>query len=529
MKPTSRFLHRICLSTALIFSILLPPSNSMANTWVITFGFTLYSPNTLPNVAVGDTIIWQGSFLSHPLQSTSVPPGASTFFNNTGTSFGYVVNVQGTYSYQCNNHAVCCNMTGSFDAAVTGVVDQRTYEQPSTFRLDQNFPNPFNPSTSIQLKIDANVELTATQNQSGSRINTNFRDDDPFNPLRAKIFVIYNFNPTFGIETEILFDNHGKKIDRSKDQPVRIDGLFLSIHRAFRAPVNLWIGRIPTPVGGFTARSYPHINPLIGFPLMYQYKLPINPFDVNDVPMQRAFRDGLNRGATMVYEACWINGVSVFGTIDRFNYMVAVAKGTLSNPEAIKNKGVQIAGRIGVKPLDWLNIGISAAIAPYLENGASVPAGTAVEDVKHRLVGLDAQAIFSHIDLHGEVMYNNWDTPRLLDSRLSATSWFLEGKFSPFSRFYIALRIDRLVFGDMTANSTGDKEPWGYNVSRQEFGLGFRIIPEFTIKAVVQHNVIAAPTETQVTIYAVQGLLRVEDIQNVFSGGENKIPEKPKY
>ena len=65
-------------------------------------------------------------------------------------------------------------------------------------------------------RLDANVELTGatfTPNTEPERnINTNFRNDDPFNPVRGKLFPHIRLNDVFGIEGEFLFDNKAKKI-----------------------------------------------------------------------------------------------------------------------------------------------------------------------------------------------------------------------------------------------------------------------------------------------------------------------------
>ncbi len=58
------------------------------------------------------------------------------------------------YNYRCNIHGgPPYYMTGSFDALVTGVGDKQISEQPRLFRLDQNFPNPFNPTTFIRFSV----------------------------------------------------------------------------------------------------------------------------------------------------------------------------------------------------------------------------------------------------------------------------------------------------------------------------------------------------------------------------------------
>lgn len=79
---------------------------------IITFPGFAYSPNTL-TVEVGDVVTWNGNFSTHPLESVTVPQGADTFFNNTGTTFSYTIAIPGTYTFHCTIHSV---MTGTITA-----------------------------------------------------------------------------------------------------------------------------------------------------------------------------------------------------------------------------------------------------------------------------------------------------------------------------------------------------------------------------------------------------------------------------
>jgi plastocyanin len=129
-------------SKVVLFTLLSLTCTSLtrAATHVIEFGGALgnrYSPSGL-QVAIGDVITWNGDFSAHPLSSVSVPAGAATFSNSSGTTFSYTVAVAGNYGYRCNFH-FSEGMVGGFAAAGTsGVSDQ----QKTTEADLQIFPNP---------------------------------------------------------------------------------------------------------------------------------------------------------------------------------------------------------------------------------------------------------------------------------------------------------------------------------------------------------------------------------------------------
>jgi plastocyanin len=126
MSSSNRSSRTSLLSRSFI-AVLAVVACAGAATHVIQFGGGVglnYVPNTL-NVSVGDIVEWQGDFTMHPLSSVSVPQGAATWHNGTGTSFSYTVTVAGAYHYQCDIHG-SLGMTGSFTAAGTGVQQRAT-------------------------------------------------------------------------------------------------------------------------------------------------------------------------------------------------------------------------------------------------------------------------------------------------------------------------------------------------------------------------------------------------------------------
>ncbi len=374
-------------------------------------------------------------------------------------------------------------------------------------------------------RLDANLELTAARfepdNDPGRKINTNFRDDDPFNPVRAKLFPHIRLTETFGIEGDFLFDNKGKRFDRTANQPFRVDGLFLSINGLFGNHLNFWAGKIPTPVGTFSGRSYSHINPLIGFPLAYHYKLPYNAFTLSSETGNLFLRDNYFGASTSIYEACWITGVSAFGNIEGIDYMAAVGRGTLTNPEAKANGGVQIAGRIGKTFNEHIAGGISAGIAPYLEHDTGLPTGVSYRDPKHIIAGIDASVHLTSLHLFFEAFYNSWDTPQYQhEKNIHAYAWYLEGQYYFLPEFYSALRIDQLIYSHITDPVSQQQTSWGYNITRIETGVGYSPISELNIKVVIQHNMLDSPPGKAITIYALQGAFRFADLVHFGDSGQ---------
>lgn len=124
---------RVRLLAGILVLCLVPLSQAGATRHIITFQCCEYNPPSL-QAAVGDTIEWQGNFAEHPLNSTTIPPGAPPFASSTGTTFSYPIPIAGTYNYHCVLHTP--SMAGSFTVAPAAGYPLVTIRQIQEVSLD---------------------------------------------------------------------------------------------------------------------------------------------------------------------------------------------------------------------------------------------------------------------------------------------------------------------------------------------------------------------------------------------------------
>ena len=335
-------------------------------------------------------------------------------------------------------------------------------------------------------------DIAQDAGEMDSDINHSLKGLSAFNRVRLRLFVDAEVSERVAVLTTALYDQNLGHFD--------LEGAYvLFTEVGGRESLSVQVGRVAMAFGRFAPRTYATTNPLMGTPLIYQYFSSVRGNRVpEDAAQQLAWRSSntaayQTRGLPTLYDACWSDGIQVFGSTRHFAWAASVVTGSLSNPGAASNDGFQWIGRIGAQPTMGLQLGVSAGWGPYLSASAATtpafPAGRDVEDYKQLAVGVDAAYGSGRMQLTAEAMHNRWDVPNLADGDevLANTGGYMEADVSLRPGLHWAARLGTMVYADIDDGS-GRRVAWDWDVTRLETGPQYYLTPDARLKAVVQLN-----------------------------------------
>ena len=269
--------------------------------------------------------------------------------------------------------------------------------------------------------------------------------------------------------------------------------------------LDIQIGRIPPTFGAFSRRAYSKDNPLIGYPLAYQYLTSLRadavPANADELLRMRG-RGWLSSysignpepepGVPLISAFAWDTGVQVTGGWNIVTVSAAVTSGTASNPRVTDdNAGKQIAVRVAATPTTGLIVGSSFSRGEFLNQRVQALLPAADEDYEQRAYGADAEYSRDHWLVRAETVISEWHVPfangQALATPLRAFSTLVEGRYAFSPGFYAAARLEHLAFSRITGSVTRDE--WDAPVSRLEVGGGYYVQRNLILRASVQSNV----------------------------------------
>lgn len=356
-----------------------------------------------------------------------------------------------------------------------------------------------------QINYSIFAEVTATEGDNIS-IDNNNRGDNPFNAIRAKLFVGSQITDKIGVFSKFLVDDGASS---SYGDKIRIEGLYFlfNINDYFK----IKIGKVPVNIGNFPERSYMERTALIGSPLFYQYRTSI-PVNRLVSPQEILSLRGTHSGANIVYEACWPEGIEFFSNYKKVEYKFAINRTAYANMRANTNNGYEFAGRFGLRPVVGLRFGVGYAYSPYLNGDATnIPAGKKVEDYVAKIYCADFEYSYAYFEFYAEWLreyysqtYNNTQYYGSYKKDMYVDAYYIEGKYKLTPRIYAAGRFDQLLFSNIIDYGRDLETPWDYNINRLEIGFGYKLSPKMVIKGVSQFNIYKNAPLDDITIYAVQ-------------------------
>jgi hypothetical protein len=270
-------------------------------------------------------------------------------------------------------------------------------------------------------------------------------------------------------------------------------------------PLDIQAGRIPPAFGSFGRRAYSSDNPVIGYPLAYQYLTSLRPdaipATVDDLLRMRArgwrasYPVGSQEpgpGIPLVSAFRWDTGVQVHWRRNAIELTGAVTSGTLSDPRVRDNNGGrQFSGRVAVHPRPGLIVGGSAARGAWLDEHVMdlLPADSA--DHAQTAWGVDLEYSRDHWIVRGELIHSRWRLPfaaLAASSNLDALGTWIEGRYRLTPRIFVAARIDRLGFSQIAADAAGTRVTWDAPVRRVEANAGYYLQRNLVARLAVQYN-----------------------------------------
>ena len=267
-------------------------------------------------------------------------------------------------------------------------------------------------------------------------------------------------------------------------------------------------GRIPPAFGAFTRRAYATDNPLIGYPLAYQYLTSLRaeaiPATADDLAAMRArgwyayypvgasyWEHGVAQMSAFHYDTSVLAKVGVPAA--RAEISASVTAGTLSNPGLGDHNGAaQLAMRVAARPLPGLLVGVSAARGAFVAQEVRdvLPARHAGRQYRQQALGADAEISHAYWLVRTELVSTDWQLPALgtpaITSPPRATAWLTEGRYKLAPGLYVAARYDRMLFSRIETSQ--GSMTWDADLWRVEAGAGYSVRRNVLLKGSWQYN-----------------------------------------
>jgi hypothetical protein len=293
---------------------------------------------------------------------------------------------------------------------------------------------------------------------------------------------------------------------RSEDlNLVRPYAAYIRVRPFINHAFDVQVGCIPPSFGAFGRRGYQGVdNPLIGYPLAYQYLTSLRPdaapATVADLLAMRGRGWRANYpigseepgpGVPLISAFRWDTGIQGHWEGRTIDVTGSVTTGTLADPQGLDNNGgKQVSSRLAYRPTAGLILGASAARGEFFDREVTQALPGSHGSHVQSAFGTDAEYSRGHWLLRSELVWSRWNVPFATPAsttNVDALGIWAEGRYRITPRIVVAARADRLAFSrlDIGPNLT---PTWDANVTRLEADAGYYFQRNLVARFAVQHN-----------------------------------------
>jgi hypothetical protein len=315
--------------------------------------------------------------------------------------------------------------------------------------------------------------------------------------INSSIDTLFNPRLTLFLDTQVgsqIYFFAQSRLDRGFDPSnhgaqLRLDEYALRFTPWDDGRFNLQVGKFATVVGNWVPRHLSWENPFINAPLVYDNVTPIS-----DKIAPASPRDFVHRFDNEKYEfnpviwgPSYASGISISGRLGRFDYAAEMKNASLSSrPESwnVTETGFDhptFSGRVGFRPNQIWNFGLSASDGPYFRSEAqqTLPPGRSIGDYREFVLGQDASFAWHHLQLWAEFYEARFEVPRVGDADTFA--YYFEAKYKFTPQLFGALRWNQQLFSSVP-DGEGGHPRWSQDLWRIDVAAGYRFTSHTQLK-----------------------------------------------
>ncbi len=347
---------------------------------------------------------------------------------------------------------------------------------------------------SIFDRLDRALTVAAFQNQLRARISGTLDleryhfDQPPPGLITSQEDTLFNSRLTLFLDAQYgspIYFFVQTRVDRGFDPSdqgveIRLDEYAVRFTPWKDGQVSVQIGKFATVVGNWVPRHLSWENPFINAPLIYENVTAVRDHYVylpSDFHRELLFEK--YEFNPVIWGPSYASGISVAGKIDKFEYAAEMKNASLSSrPESwsVTNTGFDhptVSGRLGFRPDEAWNIGISASEGTYFRSEAKpmLPRGREISDYREYVLGQDVSYALHHLELWAELYEARFEVPAKGDGDTFA--YYIEARYQFTPQFFGAIRWNQQLFADVGKRPDGNNR-WGDDVGRIDIAGTYR-------------------------------------------------------